>query len=460
MNSGNIFSFVIAGVAVLAVAAILIMAMGKKPQSGKNSKNANAKGKLDAKKTKSQAQIMKEAARRLSKNPHDPAGLVPLGDVYFTNSLWDKAITVYNNLIHLSATNTEIDAFTANLRAGICLVQLQKYHEALGSLSMAYKLNSRDYDVNYYLGYTFYMTNVFDKAAPCFKKALMIKPDATGVYLMLGQSLYKSHHFRDSLPYFKKALDEDPGNKEALFGMADAMAEEGFGDKAIKVFMHLRADPTYGARSCLQAGIYHAKNNDLENAIQDFEIGLKHADIPVDVKLELQYHLAQCYFSINKMAQGLNNLRLIRDVNPNYKDVNALINRYQELSQNKNLQVYLSSSTTDFVTLCRKIISVIYHSDRIKIQDISVGPVFTDVLANINAGKWEDLEVFRFFRTTSSTGEIYIRDFHGHMHDINADKGFCITAGEFSEEAHKFAEGRPLDLIEKTHLTKLLKQIS
>ena len=76
--------------------------------------------------------------------------------------------------------------------------------------------------------------------------------------------------------YLKKALDEDPQNKEALFDMADAMAEEGFGDKAMKVFMHLRPDPVFGARSCLEAGMIHAHNNDNEAAIQDFEIGLKH----------------------------------------------------------------------------------------------------------------------------------------------------------------------------------------
>ena len=46
------------------------------------------------------------------------------------------------------------------------------------------------------------------------------------------------------------------------------------------------------------------------------------------------------------------------------------------------------------------------------------------------------------------------------MSDVNAERGFCVSAGIFSEESKKYIEGRPIDLIEKTELTKILKQIS
>ena len=46
------------------------------------------------------------------------------------------------------------------------------------------------------------------------------------------------------------------------------------------------------------------------------------------------------------------------------------------------------------------------------------------------------------------------------MQDVKAARGFCISAGVFSQEAHKYIEGRPIDLIEKNDLTKVLKQIA
>ncbi len=456
MNMGNIFSYVIAAIVVMGVILLLMAIMGRK----RGGSSSSSIGKDRNGKPKTQTQIIREANKRLAKDPHDPAGLEPMGEVYFTSKLWEKALPIYSDLSRLAATKTSINAFQAYLRYGICCINLDKIPEGIQALSTAYNLDSHNFDVNFYLGMACFKSKQYDKAIPCLKKSLVAKPEATGVYLVLGQCLYMGHHYRESLPCFKKALDEDPSNKEALFCMADAMTEEGHGDKAIKVFTHLRPDPIYGAKSCLAAGIYHTKKNDLETAAQDLEIGLKHENTPPELKLEIEYRLAQVYFSQNQIGKGLQLLKLIRNTNTNYKDVNALISRYQELSQNSNLQIYISAGNSDFVSLCRKFIATKYHNGTVKIQDISVGQLYTDILADVSSSRWEDTELFRFFRTTGSTGELYIREFHGKMQDIKADRGFCVTAGNFSDESRKYIEGRPLDLIEKVELTKILKQIT
>ncbi len=450
------FSIVIAIVVVLVVITILVaVSAGKKNATAKLSKSA---GTIVSK--KEQAQIIRDANRRLAKDPKDPEGLMAVGNVYFNNKLWEKAEPVYVQLTKVAVERMQVDAFLANQRAGICCFMNNKQQDALGYLIFAEKINPRDFECNYYLGQALYKNKSFDKAASCFKKALIAKPEAEGVYFLLGRALYEAHHYQESLPCFKKALDENPSNKEALFDMADAMNEQGSSEKAIKVFMHLRPDPVYGARSCLEAGLYHEKAGDTEGAIQDFEIGLKHENAPTDVRLEIEYRLAAVYFSVGQIQKGLLLLKQIRMINGNYKDVNSLISRYQELSSNKNLQIYLTSGTSDFVALCRKVITSKYKGSYVKIQDINVGPLYTDIIAEIETDKWENTDLFRFFRTNGATGELYVRDFHGHLQDIKADKGYCLTAGTFTEEARKYTEGRPLDLIEKSELTKLLKNIN
>ncbi|MBR6155112.1 MAG: tetratricopeptide repeat protein [Treponema sp.] len=445
-----LFSILIAGIIFLVLIVVLVLFAGKKSSSsGKTSSNRN----------KSQAQIVKTANRKLDRNPNDPEALAELADLYLNNKMWDKAFTIYDKLFRLADKDPRIDPFKAVLRCGICSLNLDHLQEAVASLSAAYKLNPHDFDVNYNVGVAMFKDKQYDKAIPCLKKALVANPEAEGVYLILGQCYYYGHHYRDSLPCFKKALTEDPNNKEALFDMADSMSAEGHGDKAIKVFMHLRPDPVYGARSCLEAGSYHMKTGDYDSAIQDFEIGTKHQNIPQELLLDLEYKSAQCYFNKGDFSKGLQLLNKIRSQSSNYKDVNALASRYQELSQNRNLQVYLSSGASDFVALCRKFIEGMYKGATIKILDINVGPAFTDIFAEVDSAKWHDSELFRFFRTSGSTGELYVQDFHGHMHDVKAERGFCVTAGIFSEEAHKYIEGRPLDLVEKPLLTKILKQI-
>lgn len=442
-------SFLIAAVLMIALCAVLTLFMGKKDsKKGKGVKN--------------KAQIVREANKRLAKNPHDPLGLVPLGEIYFESQLWDKAYNVYSDLVKIALAKNDgsIDLFSSLLRQGITALHLEKLPEATQSLMSAIKINSVAFEPNYYLGKTMSLLEQYDKAIPLFKKALLAKPEATDIYIQLGQCFYKAKKYRDSLPCFKRALDEDPGNKEALFHMADAMSYEGHPEKAIKVFMHLRADPTYGPRSCLQAGIFHLKTNEAMSAIQDLEIGLKHENIPPEIKIELEYNLARSYFEANMIPKGLGMLKTIRTKNANYKDVNTLISRYQELSQNSNLQIYISANSGEFATLCRKFISTKYRNSTVRIQSIDVDVLYTDILAEIFSSKWEDVALFRFFRTTGATGEIYVREFHGHMSDVKAARGFCISAGTFTEEARKYIEGRPIDLIEKNDLTKILKQIS
>lgn len=444
-------SYLIAGVIMIALVAVLTLFMGK-----------NGGGSTKDKKTsnRNKAQIIKEANKKLAKNPHDPAGLIPLGDVYFSSQIWDKAYLIYNDLSKLDSKSGFVNLDECFLRLGISALQLGKNPEAVQALVSAYKINSVSFENNFYLGKAMFNQKLYEKSVPLFKKAILAKPESTSVYFLLAQSLYFAKKYRECLSFFKKALDEDPSNKEALFNMSDAMFQEGRGDRAIKIFMHLRADPVYGARSCLRAGIFHTKINDLNSAIQDYEIGLKHENEPSDIRVEIEYNLARCYFEKNQIAKGLALLKAIRNSVQNYKDVNSLINRYQELSQNNNLQIYISANSNDFVTLCRKFILTKYKNSNVKIQNIEKDSLYTDILTEIFAATWQDVVLFRFFRTTGSVGEIYIREFHEHMNDVNAERGFCVSAGIFSEESKKYIEGRPIDLIEKTELTKILKQIS
>ena len=91
---------------------------------------------------------------------------------------------------------------------------------------------------------------------------------------------------------------------------------------------------------------------------------------------------------------------------------------------------------------------------------MDVTPECVEILCEVETTKWEDSEVFRFYRSTGVVGELFIRDLHTKIRDKKVDRGFCITPGTFSEEAHKYIEGRPIDLVEKAQLMKLLKAVS
>lgn len=437
----------IAVIVVVGFIALLMVFSGSKGKSGRGSKQ------------KSRQVIIKEATRKLSQNPHNPDGLIPLANLYFQEQLWEKAYPLYETMLNIAVAHSEINLGQASLRQGICALKIGKNEEAFKGLLQARKINPDSFETNFYLGQAFINNKEVDKAIPLLRKALTINKEVPEIYKYLGLALYQNHNFKESLPYLKRALDITPDDKELLFSMADAMKEGGSGDRAIKVFMHLRPDPEFGARACLAAGMIHQNAKQHDKAVQDFEIGLKHINAPIEVITQIRYRLAHAYLETSDISHALICLRDIQSTVPNYKDVPALIARYQELNQNSNLHTYLISNNSDFIALCRKIVSVYFGKAYVKVLDINAMSDCTEVQTEIETAKWEDSVLFRFYRTTGAIGELFIRDFHARIKDLKSGRGICFTAGTFTEEARKYIEGRPIDLTDKAGLIKILNRI-
>ncbi|MCR5400213.1 MAG: tetratricopeptide repeat protein [Treponema sp.] len=409
---------------------------------------------------KSSTVIARECLKKLSKDPHNVEALTTLSEVYYTDMNYEKAYPLYETLFNLASVHVEIDQQVVASRLGVCAFHAGKLDDALNGFTGVLRINPKDFDANYYMGRIMYQKEGFEKAIMFFKRALSIRPEATEIFEQMGYSLYHCKKFRESLPYLKKALDEHPENKETLFNFASAMDECSMGDKALKIFMHLRPDPKFGAQSCLACGALHQKMNQLDKAIEDYTIALKLDSLSQENRLTACYKLSQVYLSQHNIVKALSYLKQIQTIVPNYKDVNTLVQRYQELNQNSNLQAYLMSGTSDFVALCRKFVAGYYADSFVKIEDVSVATESIEVLCSVESARWSDTELFRFFRSSGAIGELYIRDFHAKIKDLRCDRGFCVTAGSFTEEARKYVENRPIDLIEKSKLVAVLKKIS
>ena len=437
----------IAVIAVFGFIVILMILSGSKNKRGSGGKQ------------KSRQNIIKDATRKLAQNPHNPDGLIPLANLYYQDQLWEKAYPLYETMLNIAVAHPEINLAQAALRQGICALKVGKNEEAFKGLLQARKINPDNFETNFYLGQALINNKEYDKAIPILRKALMINKEVPEIYKYLGLALYQNHNFKESLPYLKRGLDISPDDKELLFSMADAMKEAGSGDRAIKVFMHLRPDPEFGARACLAAGLIHQNAKQHDKAVQDFEIGLKHINAPIEIVTQIRYRLAHSYLETSDIGRALVCLKDIQGTVPNYKDVPALIARYQELNQNTNLHTYLISNNSDFIALCRKIVSVYFGKAYVKVLDINAMADCTEVQTEIETAKWEDSVLFRFYRTTGSVGELFVRDFHARIKDLKSGRGICFTAGTFTEEARKYIEGRPIDLTDKAGLIKILNRI-
>lgn len=423
-------------------------------------KKSNKKDVKDKIKKKGETYLIKEAEKKLTHDPHNVNSLEFLGDISYNNKDWEKTWNIYKTLYDISAAHKEIDVGKTSLRMGIAAFYLKKQNEAVNALIIAVKRIPDSFEGLYYLGRALFEVGTYDKAAFCFKKAKILKPENNELNQYIGLSLFKLQKYRECIPFLKKVLEEKSENKEILFDIAVAMAEIGINERAVKIFMHLRPDPVYGAQSCVEAGKIHERNRDYLSAVQDYEIGMKLQNVPEQTMLTIKYRCANSYIQMKEISKALALFKQIQMVKTGYKDVDALVVRYNELNQNKNLQTYLMAGTSDFIALCRRFVST-YHKDCfVKIEDVQVISQSAELVCTVESSKWSAKELFRFYRTQTVIGDIFIREFHTKIRDLKCDNGVCVTMGSFSDSSHKYCEGRPIDLIEKDELCKILKKIN
>lgn len=434
---------------IVSFTLLLLMLFGKKREN---------KGPRKEKR-KDRATIIRDATRRLAQNPRDPEGLSALGGLAYLEQDWEKAYAAYVILVDMAPGNPKLNEFECSLRFGVCAVKTNRIQEAIKGFLLARKIKSDHFEVNYNLGYICYLQKDYDKAIPYLRQALLSDTENVLAQRYMGFTMHRAHKYREALPYLKKAVDLQPDDKEALYAMAECLFESGATDRSLKIFSHLRPDPVLGPQAALYSGIIHSQTNQHDKAVIDFDIGLKHENMNKDVRNELMYKLAATLIKTQDIGRGLSTLKDLQRITPGYKDVPALIMRYQELNQNKNLQVYLMAVQSEFVTLCRKIVVQFFPGAKVKITDISVFADYTDIIAEIDTPKWSDVVLFRFFRSQGSVGELLLRDLHGRIKDLKAGKGISLTAGSYSEESRRFTEGRPIDLYDKDRLNKILNSI-
>ena len=442
---------IIAG-ALLVIILMAITGMAKKRKQGESSG-------LSKHKNKSKSVIVKECNKKLLKDPNNITALTLLSDLYFEEKNFEKAVAFYNHLCNLTRAHPQIDKKKVFLNHGISSYKCGKLDDAGRSLVTVLKEDPKDFSANLYIGRVFFEKKDFEKALTCLKRAYIVNQNDTDVIEYLGKTLYELKRYREAATLLKKILDINPENKEFVFLYASCCEETNYLEKALKLFSHLRLDPEYGSQACLACATIHEKQNQPTKAIQDYEIALKNEGMPKETKLPVLYKLANNYIQMHNIPKGLNYLRQIQMISSGYKDVDMLVRRYQELNQNVNLQTYLLSSVNDFTLLCRKFVMNFFSDAKVKIEETKVNSEGLEITAQVFSDKWENIEMFKFFRSTGAVGDLYVRDFHSKMRDIKCERGYCITAGTFTEEAKKYVEGRPIDLLDKPKLIVALKRI-
>ena len=411
-------------------------------------------------KKKDRKTLLKEATRKLAHNPRDPSALLILADIYYNENNFEKALQTYRILLDLCVTHPNLDQGLINFRYGMCAYNTNSIETAYKSLLFSWSIDKENYTLNATLGKIEYKLKKYDKAAGLLKKCVDARPADIENRKFLGLSFFKLRDYKLAYPHLLKSVEADYSDKETIFNFAKCCHKVNQTDRALKLFTGLRQDTVWGPNAALFAGTINSTLRNYDDAVVDFEVGLRHNNIASDIRIEMQYRLALVFAKTGQHEESIQNLRKVNTLSPNYKDVPVLLNRFKELSINRNLGTYLNAQTPEYINLCKHIVSATYPKSSVKITDIVQGNSdFIEIVAEVKNRKWEDIILFKFMRSERDVGEFIIRELYARLKDTRAGRGFCFTVGNYSEGAQSFVEARLIDLIDKPKLLKYLNKV-
>ena len=151
---------------IIAVVAVVTVAM-----TGLKGRGSLSVGK------KNKAAVIREATKRLAQNPNDSTALLMVGDIYFQDQDWEKAYASYAPLLDQMSERIPSEQFEISLRYGISAMKTDRFVEAKKGLLLAKNINPNHFEINYNLGYIYYIQKEYEKAVPFLRKALLTQPD-------------------------------------------------------------------------------------------------------------------------------------------------------------------------------------------------------------------------------------------------------------------------------------------
>lgn len=345
-------------------------------------------------------------------------------------------------------------------------MQFNQHEEALKDLVLLIKLAPYESENYYNVGLLFEERQKSSKAAKYFKKTTELEPRHAGAYLHLGMIMFNSKRYKEAKHYLEQAIKYDETSFITYFYLGKIAKEARDFTGAVSAFEKSLRDKSIKLKALIERGLCYIALNKYETAATELEkaITLVTKDTEVQATeqqiLYANYFLAMAYEQLRNLDKAIDLWELIYKKKRNFKDVAEKLSQYKELRENDNMKDYLTSTHDEFVEICKAICTQL----KLTTQDIKQikGGV---QLIGLESGKkdWKASKklpfLVRLLRESTPLNESTVRNTLDEMKNLNIMKGILVSSSEITSDAKKFAESRPIDLIGKRKLVKILNNI-
>jgi len=406
------------------------------------------------------APATKIARQILVKEPRNPDAHYYLGLCYLADSKPELALMELKAVDQIGIFEGVITEITFRNTIADLYLRFNQYEEAQKEYLLLIQLEPENSEYYYLAGKLFELREHPEKAVKYYKKTIELDKRHADAYARLGNILYRAKKLPEAKAALEQSIRLQPGNAIGSYYLGKIFKESKDFQTALQYFEKSLKDTELKIKSLVERGTCFISLGDLVRAESELERALKQGapDDAMEI-IHARYLLAYCYEQARKFDEAIEQWKKIQSKKPNFRDVPAKLANYLDLQADDKMKDFLTSSDEKFLDICKGIVMSFDQT----VQDIKAIESGYEIIAGDSPSKFRNTKklptIFRFLRVTDIIEELQVRTFYEGLKTNQIRRGVMISSSLFSHGAKEFAESRPLDLIDKEKLQKLLEQI-
>ena len=451
MGSIVVFVLVFAGAAVVAFVIFLMKRMVG-PRRLVALDNALENGNTKT--------VIRHAKTLLSRNERNVDAHWYLGEAYRLENRFDLAAVEFKYITNAARYTNVCPELKVRESLAHTYLKLGQLDEAQKEFILLTKMEPNNYEYHFNVGKLFEKRNFADSALANYKKVITLNPKHAPAYTRIGVILFMKKMPHESKKALMMAIRLDPHSGSPYFYLGKISRAAGDAATAVSQFEKALKDPEMRQRAMYERAFIFVAKGDLKQAVDELERALNAGEDDLPVVLASRYLLAQCFEVSKDIVHAVEQWEKIYEKNPKYKDVAEKLAIYGDLRSDDKLKDFLIASQQKFQEYCTAIV----ESMGLAIQDVF--PRSQDLIelyALETQSKWRNAKkapsLIKVYRSVDPIGYDTIRALYDQMRKMNANRSICIAASKFTRTAMEFAQIRPIELIDKEELTRILQGI-
>ena len=420
----------------------------------------NVRKLLKAGKNQAAAKMAKQI---VTKDPSNALAHYYLGKAYLADNRGELALIEFKFVNEHALFDNQLQEIPFRKEYGSLLLKYNQIEAALREYLLLTKMDSHTADHFFKTGQIYEKQNRKDLALSVYKKCLALDPKNAKAHSSVGYILYQAKQFAEAKKELDLAIRLNPETYSCYYYLGKLLKDAKDYGGAVKAFDKAQRDNEFKQKSLIERATCYMMANRLDNAQIDLQRAIElDKDGTSKDSLYARYYLGACHVILIKIEKSIEQWEIIYNKNRSFRDVSNKLQEYKDLQTNDFLKDYLTCSDTEFVEICKNVITKTMNltAQQAEIKKFGCQIMATDAATGDWMNMRKQMYFIRFYRDPEPLEDAPVRETLDKAKSSNCTKSYILASAGFTRPALVFAENRPVELVGKDKLQNLLSKAS